>query len=487
MATKEPYGLTPLTTEGLANLGHPLSLSDFNQDAQGRYWRTIRGEKTYYPREWFDAAGTFTGTGTQPGDQAGQDSGFFHRGTQWDWTTGQWHNPINWANVIGVAAAGGVGAGFAAPLIAGAVGGGAGAGGVGLGETAATTGLAGSGFGTGAGLGITAAPGLGSVGGVLGETAATVPGVASGAGASSAYGPLAGGYGAATPSAAVPSALAGTGGGGMSVSQILAGMGGSGAGAGPYSWIPQVAGMGLNYLGQQQQLGANQDALGQQLASTKYASDAQSQASANQLAFLRQQATYDAASAEANRSGNYDQWAAKQRQLGTVGQALGLPARDIPAYVPLPAYGGGTTPAAAPGTGPAATVAPGVVGPGPGPSATSGGLPQIDPSKPIGPQAAAYIQSRGGTPNPSSADYWQSKWPELVARGQQLGDPLYAQKRLAAADELGGGGAAPAAAAPPRYQPLTTVAQYFADPSAGIGKLPMPTVAPYGGAVGTYF
>jgi hypothetical protein len=263
-------------------------------------------------------------------------------------------------------------------------------------------------------------------------------------------------------------------------------MGGTGAGAGPYSWIPQVAGMGLNYLGQQQQLGANQDALTQQLAATKYASDAQSQSAANQLAFLKQQAGYDAASAEANRAGNYDQWAAKQRQLGTVGQALGLPARDIPAYVPLPAYGGGTT-APAPGTGPAGTVAPGVVGPGPGPSATSGGLPQIDPSKPIGPQAAAYIQSRGGTPNPTSADYWQSKWPELVARGQQLGDPLYAQKRLAAADELGGGGAAPAAAALPRYQPLTTVAQYFADPSAGIGKLQMPTVAPYGGAVGTYF
>jgi hypothetical protein len=448
MATKEPYGLTPLTTEGLANLGHPLSLRDFNQDASGRYWRTIRGEKTYYPREWFDANGTFTGTGTQPGDQAGQDTGFFHRGTQWDWTTGQWHNPINWANVIGVAAAGGVGAGFAAPLIAGAVGGGAGAGGVGLGETAATTGLA-----SGAGLpGAVAAP---TVADLLGTGSAIAGGGA-------------------------------VGGGGMSVGQILKGMGGSGAGAGPYSWIPQVAGMGLNYLGQQQQLGANQDALGQQLASTKYASDAQSQASANQLAFLRQQATYDAASAEANRAGNYDQWAAKQRQLGTVGQALGLPARDIPAYVPLPAYGGGTT-APAPGTGPAGTVAPGVVGPGPGPSATSGGLPQIDPSKPIGPQAAAYIQSRGGTPNPSSADYWQSKWPELVARGQQLGDPLYAQKRLAAADELGGGGPAPAAAAAARYQPLTTVAQYFADPSAGIGKLQMPTVPPYGGAVGTYF
>jgi hypothetical protein len=279
----------------------------------------------------------------------------------------------------------------------------------------------------------------------------------------------------------------------MSVSQILAGMGGSGAGAGPYSWIPQVAGMGLNYLGQQQQLGANQDALGQQLASTKYASDAQSQASANQLAFLRQQATYDAASAEANRSGNYDQWAAKQRQLGTVGQALGLPARDIPAYVPLPAYGGGTTAPAA-GTGPAASVVPGVVGPGPGPSATSGGaLPTVSAANgDIATQVAAYYTARGVTPNPSSVAYWASKWNEFGAK-----DPAYFNQRLGQADEFtGGGGSAPAAtsaAAPQRYQPLSTVRSYFADPSAGIGRLTMPqpvTLAQarplFGGPVGAY-
>jgi hypothetical protein len=151
MATNtEPYGLTPLTTEGLANLGHPLSLSDFNQDAQGRYWRTIRGEKTYYPREWFDANGTFTGTGSQPGDKGGQgDSDFFHTGTTWDWTKGEWHNPINWANVIGLSAAGGVGAGIAAPAIGAALGGGS-AGGAGTGGL--TSGLT-SGLGTNATVG----------------------------------------------------------------------------------------------------------------------------------------------------------------------------------------------------------------------------------------------------------------------------------------------------------------------------------------------
>jgi hypothetical protein len=131
--------LTPLTAESLASLGRPLTLADFNQDGQG-YWRIIRGQKTYYPRAWFDANGVFTGTGTQAGDQAGQDQGFFKQGMRWNWQTGEWENPTNWANVIGLAAAGGVGAGIAAPAIAGALGGGAGAGGATAGTLPAVAG-----------------------------------------------------------------------------------------------------------------------------------------------------------------------------------------------------------------------------------------------------------------------------------------------------------------------------------------------------------
>jgi hypothetical protein len=437
--TTEPWGQTPLTTDGLAGLGHPLSLRDFNQDADGRYWRTIRGEKTYYPREWFDAAGTFTGTGTQPGDRAGQDdSSFFHQGTKWNWTTGQWENPINWANVIGLAAAGGVGGAALAPVIAGAGG---------ASSAAGAGGLAGSGEASVAGGALSAAE-AGYGGTALGSIAAGT----------------------------------GAGGGGMgTVGSVLSGMGAKGA----YSWVPQVANMGLNLYGQNKQLSANQDALAQQLASTKYASDAQSKSAAESLAFLKQQAAYDATVAESTRAGNYGQWAAKQQQLGTVGQALGLPARAIPAYVPIPAYSSGAAPGApsvqGPGAGPAAAA--------PGPAMGGGALPQIDPSKPIGPQAAAYIQSRGGTPNPTSGDYWSQKWPELVARGQELGDPLYAQKRLAAADELGGGGAAAAPTAANRYQPMTNllgpVQDYFATVPT-TGTLQMPTLRPLGGAVGSY-
>lgn len=381
--TTEPWGSTPLTTDGLAKLGHPLSLADFNQDAQGRYWRTIRGEKTYYPREWFDASGTFTGTGTQPGDRGGQDdSSFFHRGTQWNWQSGQWENPTNWANVIGLAAAGGVGAGIAAPMIGAALGGGA-----------------------------------------------------------TSYGPLAGGYGAATTEATVPSALAV---GGGSVASYLT----------PTTIGDLIKG-GTSVYGTIAQSGANKDATQAQSDSAKYAADIKAKSDAAQLDFLRQQAAYDHQVAETNRQGNYDQWAARQEMLGPVGQALGLPARRIPAFVPLPGDGTGSpaptgtgTPAGGPA--PPASVAPGV-------SAANGD---------IATQVAAYYKARGVTPNPTSVDYWASKWNEFGAQ-----DPEYFNRRLSQADEFGGGGApAPAAAASRRYQPLSTdplsdVRGYLSDPA----------------------
>jgi len=404
MATNtEPWGSTPLTTEGLASLDHPLSLRDFNQDAAGRYWRNIRGEKTYYPREWFDAAGTFTGTGTQPGDRAGQDdSNFFHQGTKWNWNEGQWNNPINWANVIGLAAAGGVGAGIAAPAI----------------------------------------------GGLGGSGAAS----AAGGGAGAAGGGTAGGVGAA--------AAGGGAGMGLNYTQLLLG----------------GAGVGANLYGQNKALAANKDALSQQLESTKYATDAQTKSAAESLAFLRQQAGYDASVAEANRFGDYDQWAAKQEQLGSVGSMLGLPSRRIPTYVPLPTYPGGA-PTGAPGTaGPGATGAP-----------ASAGLPNIQGGD-VAAQVADYFKSRGVTPNASTPQYWAQKWQEFGAR-----DPQYFNMRLSQADEFGGGAPAAAVAAPQRRyqtqgQPLGAVGDYFADASAGIGQLQMPTIRPrsYGGAVGSY-
>jgi hypothetical protein len=242
--TTEPWGLTPLTTEGLAGLGHPLSLSDFNKDASGRYWRMIRGQKTFYPREWFDAGGTFTGSGTQSGDRAGQDSGFFHQGMKWNWTTGQWENPTNWANVIGVAAAGGVGAGIAAPAIGAALGGGGAATGGGAGGTAATGGWGSTEF---LGPAVEGA-GAGGAGAVPAAAATTVEDLfASG------------------------SAIPNVGAAGNTLADIAAN---SGGGGGASSWltkllgkdttIPALANIFGNIYAANKQAGASADALAQQ-------------------------------------------------------------------------------------------------------------------------------------------------------------------------------------------------------------------------------
>ena len=46
----------------------------------------------------------------------------------------------------------------------------------------------------------------------------------------------------------------------------------------------------------------------------------------------------------------------------------------------------------------------------------------------------AYFASRGKTPNPTSIDYWVSKWAEFGNN-----DPAYFSDRLSKADEFGGG------------------------------------------------
>lgn len=91
-----------------------------------------------------------------------------------------------------------------------------------------------------------------------------------------------------------------------------------------------------------------------------------------------------------------------------------------------------------------------------GPDANQGGLtlgqlanvgqqqPNMGVSQPNqfgSPQSFAdYFSSRGVTPFSGSVDYWAQKWPELNARGAQLGNPNYAMQRLQYADEFLPGG-----------------------------------------------
>lgn len=79
----------------------------------------------------------------------------------------------------------------------------------------------------------------------------------------------------------------------------------------------------------------------------------------------------------------------------------------------------------------------------------------------LGQSLTNYFQ-KAGKPA-TEVPYWVSKASELVARGKEIGDPNYANKRLAAADIFGGGGTssasgvsvmAPGALAPPAVAPM---------------------------------
>lgn len=72
----------------------------------------------------------------------------------------------------------------------------------------------------------------------------------------------------------------------------------------------------------------------QQVEGANYAADRQLEASREAERFQRQQAQQAWASAEADRRANYDQWAARERRLGSIAEMLGYGRREIPEYVP---------------------------------------------------------------------------------------------------------------------------------------------------------
>lgn len=312
----------------------------------------------------------------------------------WNGQTGEWDQPLDWGNIMSLAIGGGLTAGLGAAVAGGA-------GGSTLADAAAYNAATG--------------------------TVATTPGslaAATGVGIS--------GVGGGAPILA-PTAAAGGGGGWSTAANIakVAAGGKSGGSMGAWDWVGPAINAGTQLYGANMQANAAQAQTEAGAAASKYSADLQAKAQQEALAFARQQAETDWQNQELARNANYGQWGARERRVSDFGTTVGLPGREIPAYVAGidPRFTSGTLAGAAGGGTAASSGAP------------AGGLPQIDPSKPIGPQAAAYIQSRGATPNPTSAAYWQQKWPELVARGQEIGDPNYALKRLAAADELGGGGA----------------------------------------------
>lgn len=187
---------------------------------------------------------------------------------------------------------------------------------------------------------------------------------------------------------------------------------------------------------------AAKDAANTSASAAKYEADQQTKANEETLAFEKQQAEAAYQSGESTRRANYDQWAAHEGTIASAAAKYGI-TRNIPAYVPGvdPMLNG--TINGATGTTPTGTTQ----------SAA------IDPSKgDLASQISGFFKSKGVSD--AETPYWVSKWPELVARGQQVGDPNYAMTRLSQADVFGGG--APGSMTAATSKPLP-----FAPPPSG--------------------
>ena len=237
---------------------------------------------------------------------------------------------------------------------------------------------------------------------------AAAGGAAAGAGAAT-LGPSTAANMAATSAAAqaVPAGVASAGG----ASAGVAGAAGA-AGSGAHTMMGLSTGDlvkgGLDLFGSlfgaHQQTSAANRAAEIQAAALKYSADQQAQATAEALAFQKEQARRDYLSTETNRRANYDQWAAREARLGnTLGVMLGLGPRDIPAYVPL-----------APGTAPT-SAAPGASG-----SPASSALPPVPKDLQTAIAEANKI-AYGGQTKHTDPSYWAAHWAK---------DPGYTWQRL---------------------------------------------------------
>ncbi len=216
------------------------------------------------------------------------------------------------------------------------------------------------------------------------------------------------------------------------------------------SWLKPIAGplinSATNLIGAKIQTNANANAAQLEADAAKYSADQQAKAAAATLAYEQQQAAQTQQNFNTTQEANYGQWAARQGNLGALNSALGMAPRNVPAYVqpvtvpPSGSLGGATTP----------------------PSGSTSSTPAASTPVDGSPASiAAYYQSRGTTPAPTSVAYWASKWPELVARGQEIGDPTYAMKRLSQADEFGGGGETAPTTTTPKTAPVGSLASAY--------------------------
>lgn len=153
------------------------------------YWMTQSGKRDYLPPlsamtsrnpravEWARSMGVYQDANGQVVNQSAPGSSFLHNRGEWDPNKGEWHQGINWNNILAV----GVGAMIGAPVLASAFGG----------------------PGAGAAAGAQAGGDLASTSIPASLAMNAVPGAIASQGASAGV-PLAAGLGGALPSSSIP-------------------------------------------------------------------------------------------------------------------------------------------------------------------------------------------------------------------------------------------------------------------------------------------
>ncbi len=224
--------------------------------------------------------------------------------------------------------------------------------------------------------------------------------------------------------------------------------------------------------GASKQSGAAQEGAQAVADAQKYAADLQAQGAAQALAFTKGQAENAFQNSESARQGNYGQYAAAQRRLGSVGQLVGFGPREIPAYVP------GVDPTMRTRSGREAPAR----SPPPASASTSANL--SDPSAWMSlvsntPALSSWVQQGlGPTASPDLVNYYIGKIKGQPGANptEQAGSANYWMQKLQSDPNVTGRAAAPAVASVGSYLSTPYQAPYA----------PTPITPGLPGSVGSY-
>lgn len=255
--------------------------------------------------------------------------------------------------------------------------------------------------------------------------------------------------------------------------------------------IAGAAGAGAAIYGANKTAGAQDRAAQLTTDAANRAAEINAKSAAEALAFSKAQAQNEYLNSEVARRGNYDQWAAGQRRLGTLGQMMGLGDREIPAYVAGvdPNFTGTSTPISV-GSGRTAAAA-----------AANGDLDVAQYGYKPGMSTAEMLAAADKVAGYGDRSGQLSQWENYNVQK----DPVYFYKRMLGwqaggkdvapagpyAGRSSGGSSASSAPSSVFRAPIpagTTVGDYIASviPSLQASALPMPTIRYQPGTLGAY-